>query len=293
MLSKVKLWIYAARPKTLFIGAAPILIGTCMAIKEKHFDFAIFLWTLLGALMIQVGTNYSNDYFDFLKGADKKNRKGLKKVLPQGLITPKEMKIAFIFCFSITALCTFVLMQRGGLILLLVGALCILFSILYTAPPFPLAYFGLGDLFVLVFYGPVATLFCYYLQTLHFSYEVLLASLAPGLLGLGPLNINNLRDHDEDLAVGKKTLVVRFGIIFGKIHFLLALLACFFIPPLLVFQTKAHFLCLGASLSLLRAIPLIKTVFSYKDEDALNAVFVKTAKLIPIYTVLFCLGWLV
>lgn len=293
MLSKTKLWIYAARPKTLFIGASPIFIGTCMAIKESYFDLATFLWTLLGALMIQIGTNYSNDYFDFLKGADTCNRKGLKKVLPQGLITPKAMKLAFIFCFSIAALCSYVLMQRGGVLLIIVGAICILFSILYTAPPFPLAYLGLGDIFVLVFYGPVATCCCYYLQTLHFSYEVLLASLAPGLLGLGPLNINNLRDYHEDLAAGKKTLIVRFGTTFGKIHFLLALLACFFIPPLLVLYTKTHLLCLAASVSLLTAIPLVKTAFFYRDESELNAVFIKTAKLIPIYTLLFCLGYLI
>jgi 1,4-dihydroxy-2-naphthoate polyprenyltransferase len=293
MISKMKLWVYAARPKTLFIGVSPILIGTCMAIKEKHFNLSIFLWTLLGALMIQIGTNYCNDYFDFLKGADQQNRKGLKKVLPLGLITPQAMKIAFILCFSFAAICTFVLMQRGGLILLLVGAICILFSILYTAPPFPLAYLGLGDLFVLVFYGPVATLFCYYLQTLHFSYPVFLASLAPGLLGLGPLNINNLRDHDEDIAAGKKTLVVRFGVLFGKIHFLLVLLACFCVPPLLVFYTKAHFFCLLGSLALLKAIPLIKSVFTYEDPAELNSIFIKTAKLIPLYTLLFCLGYLI
>ena len=195
--------------------------------------------------------------------------------------------------FSIAALCTLVLMQRGGPILLLVGAACILFSLLYTAPPFPLAYLGLGDLFVLLFYGPIATLFCYYLQTLHFSYVVFLASLAPGLLGLILLNINNLRDHDEDIMVGKKTLVVRFGIAFGKIHVLLALLCCFFIPPLLVFCTKNHFFSLAASLSLLRALPLTKTILTYQDASELNPIFVKAAKLIPIYTLLFCLGWVI
>jgi 1,4-dihydroxy-2-naphthoate octaprenyltransferase len=126
---------------------------------------------------------------------------------------------------------------------------------------------------------------------LHFSYEVLIASLAPGFLGLLPLNLNNLRDHDEDKAVNKKTLVVRFGISFGKLHFLLAWLGALAVPLFLVLYTHAHFLCLIASGFLLLAIPLIKAVFNYKDPKELNKVFGKTAALIPLYTALFCLGY--
>lgn len=292
-MSILKLWIYAARPKTLFIGAAPIAIATCMAIKEGLFSFPVFLWTFLGAMAIQIGTNYSNDYFDFLKGADTLKRKGNKKILQQGLLAPKNMKQAFIFCFFIAAICTWILMLRGGLFFLVIGALCIFFSIMYTAPPFPLAYLGLGDLFVFIFYGPIATLSAYYLQTLHFSYEVLIASLAPGLLGLGPLTLNNLRDRDEDIHSGKKTLVVRFGVLYGKIHCLLALLSAFLIPPILVLYTKHHSFCLISGLCLLKAIPLFKKLFSSSSEpELLHELFISSAKIVPLYTILFCLGWL-
>lgn len=293
MLQAVKLWTYAARPKTLFIGASPILIAAAMALKEGSLHISTLFWTLLGALLIQIGTNYSNDYFDFLKGADTASRKGSKKVLQQGLTTPQAMKRAFILCFSGAALCSILLAQRGGSFLLLVGALCIALSILYTAPPLPLAYLGLGDLFVLVFYGPVATLCSYYLHTLHFSYEVLIASFAPGLLGVCVLNLNNLRDHDEDKAVSKNTLIVRFGALFGKLHYLAALLLCFCIPVILVFLTRSHYASLLASASLFATFPAIKTTFTYQKPDQLMSAFVQTARIVPIYTSLFSLGWLV
>ena len=202
------------------------------------------------------------------------------------------MKYAFTLCFIGAAVCSYVLAQRGGPILLLIGGMCILFSILYTAPPFPLAYLGLGDVFVLFFYGPVATMFCYYLQTLHFSYEVLGASWAPGLLGVSVLTMNNLRDYDEDNKVHKKTLVVRLGLTYGKIQYLLALAFCFLIPPALALSTHAHFFSLAASLALLTLLPAIKKVLSNPSSSDLNLVFMRTARITPIYTVLFCLGWL-
>ncbi len=289
----MRLWIHAARPKTLFIGAAPILIGTVMALKKGAFHPLIFLWTILGALFIQIGTNYSNDYFDFLKGADTASRKGPYKVLQQGLISPQAMKLAFILCFTAASLCSLILAFHAGPILLVVGALCVTFSILYTAPPFPLAYLGLGDVFVLIFYGPVATICCYYLQTLHISTEVIIASFIPGLLGLGPLTLNNLRDYKEDALISKKTLVVRFGMLSGKIQYLVSLCLVFCIPFLLVFYTHTHLFSLSASLSTLLAIPLIKTVFQTDSPLILQTVFIKTAKLVPLYTLLFCIGYLI
>jgi 1,4-dihydroxy-2-naphthoate octaprenyltransferase len=289
----MRLWIHAARPKTLFIGAAPILIGTVMALKKSCFHPFVFLWTILGALFIQIGTNYSNDYFDFLKGADTASRKGPYKVLEQGLIQPRSMKVAFTFCFIGASLCSLILALHAGPLLLVVGALCITFSILYTAPPFPLAYLGLGDIFVLIFYGPVATICCYYLQALHISTEVVICSFIPGLLGLGPLTMNNLRDHKEDALVNKKTLVVRFGMLYGKLQYLLSLSFVFCIPLFLVWYTHAHLLCISASLSTLLAIPLIKSVFQTDDALVFQSVFIKTAKLVPLYTLLFCIGYLI
>ncbi|MCH9630616.1 MAG: 1,4-dihydroxy-2-naphthoate octaprenyltransferase [Chlamydiia bacterium] len=289
-MSSAKLWIYAARPKTLTIGLAPILIGTSLAIQAGSFNLLVFFWTLLGALMIQVGTNYSNDYFDYLKGADKESRKGTMKVLQSGLVSKKAMKTAFILCFSIAAIASIILTMRGGVILLVVGSICILFSLLYTAGPMPLAYLGLGDVFVLVFYGPVATIFTFYLQTLHFDAAAFIASFAPGLLGVAVITVNNLRDIAEDKLASKKTLPVRFGKKFAKIHYTVMIIATFFIPILYVFYTGAHYFCILASLVMLFAVPLIKHIFTYNDPKTLNATLASTAKLIVPYTLLFCLG---
>lgn len=289
-MSTAKLWIYAARPKTLTIGLAPILIGTSLSIQAGSFNLFVFFWTLLGALMIQIGTNYSNDYFDFIKGADKESRKGSMKVLQSGLISKKAMKTAFILCFLIAALATIILTMRGGVILLLVGGICILFSLLYTAGPMPLAYLGLGDLFVLVFYGPVATIFTYYLQTLHFDTASFIASLAPGFLGVAVITVNNLRDIVDDKLASKKTLPVRFGKKFAKFHYAAVIVGTFFIPILYVVYTGSHYFCMSASLVMLLAIPLIKHIFTYDDPKTLNATLAKTAKLIALYTLFFCLG---
>lgn len=289
-MSGAKLWIYAARPKTLVVGLSPILIGTALAYAGGSFNLSYFLWTLLGAMMIQIGTNYSNDYYDFKKGADDQNRKGFKKVLEAGLTTEKAMRNAFLLCFFVAAVASLVLAMRGGLILVLIGAICITFSLLYTAGPMPLAYLGLGDVFVLIFYGPVATLFTYYLQTLCFDVSAFVASLAPGLLGVAVITVNNIRDIETDKKVSKKTLPVRFGKRFGQIHYTLMITLSFFVPLVYIAMTKSHFLCSLASLSLLLAIPLIKQIFSFKDPENLNLVLAKTAKLIVPYTLLFIIG---
>lgn len=290
LLKTIKLFAYAARPKTLVIGASPILIGTTLSVKAGYFSLPIFLWTFLGALLIQIGTNYSNDYFDYLKGADTEERKGSKKLLEQKLVTPKAMKFAFIFCFALALVISLLLSLYGGLLLFGIGCICVLFSLLYTAGPYPLAYLGLGDLFVLVFYGPVATLFTYYLQTLSFSPLALLVSLAPGLFGVAILNVNNIRDYEEDKKVDKKTLVVRYGRLFGKIQYALSLSIAFCIPILYMQEIKGSYYLLLGSLLFVFSLPLMKTVFFFKDPASLNPVLAKTAKLLLLYTLVFCLG---
>jgi len=293
MLASIKLWCHAARPKTLFIGAAPIAIGTVLAASESLFSVKIFLWTLFGALMMQIGTNYCNDYFDFLKGADTSHRKGPRKILQQGLVSPKAMLIAFLFCFACAGLSTYVLAARGGLLLVFVGITCIAFSILYTAPPFPLAYLGLGDLFVLVFYGPIATLFCYYLQALHFSLVAFVASLAPGLLGVLVLTINNLRDYEEDKKVHKKTLVVRLGLAYGKAQALIVLALALMVPPSLTLLTRSHpYLPLSSLILLVVAFPSCKKLMSLQSTET-RSLFTECARMVPLYTLLFCMMWFV
>jgi 1,4-dihydroxy-2-naphthoate octaprenyltransferase len=287
------LWINAARPKTLCIGAAPILFGSLLALKRQQFDLTTFLLCLLGALSIQIGTNYCNDYYDFLYKADTLSRKGNQKVLSQGLLSPHAMKLAFIFAFFIAGLIAVFLIKRGGIVIVPIACMCIFFSIAYTAPPYPLAYLGLGDLFVLIFYGPVATLTCFYLHTRSFQWENLLIGFIPGILGLGPLIMNNLRDIHQDRIALKKTLIVRFGETFGKVYFLLTIFASLLATYLQSFffdKNPYVFLTCIAYIPLCKQLPLL---FSYQDKSELHHLFIASAKTVPLYIIMYGLSELV
>ncbi len=293
MIEATKLWVHAARPKTLLISVSPVMIGTLMAIKFGEFSISICLWTLLAAISIQIGTNYSNDYFDFLKKADTSSRKGSFKILERKLVSPSQMKLAFIISYAIAATSSMFLIQQGGFIIFLTAIISVFFSILYTAGPFSLAYLGLADIFVFIFFGPIATMLTFYLQTLNFTSDVMIASVAPGLLSIAPLTINNLRDYNEDKMIGKKTLVVRFGTLYGKLQYLYITALSFCVPfALVIYSSKSVFLIL-ASLSLLLSIPIIKTLFTYKDPKMLNPLLGKSTLILGIYSLLFSIFWLI
>jgi 1,4-dihydroxy-2-naphthoate octaprenyltransferase len=285
--------MYATRPKTLCIGVAPIVFGSLLALKRQQFDLITFLLCLLGALSIQIGTNYCNDYYDFLYKADTLSRKGNQKVLSQGLVSPQAMKLAFIFAFLLAGFITAFLIKRGGIVIIPIACMCIFFSIAYTAPPYPLAYLGLGDIFVLIFYGPVATLTCYYLHTRSFQWENLLIGFIPGILGLGPLIMNNLRDLEEDKIVLKKTLIVRFGETFGKVYFLSTVFASLLATYLHTFLFDKNLYVL---LTCIAYIPLCKqlpVLFSYKDKRELHHLFLASAKTVPLYILIYGLSELI
>ena len=167
--------------------------------------------TLITALCIQIGTNFANDYYDCLKGADTSTRIGPRRMTQAGLISLSKMKLATFLTFSCVALLSFYLTARGGPVFTLLTTLSIACGILYTGGPKPLAYLGLGELFVLFFFGPIATAGAAYLQTLTFSWEAVVLGFTPGLLSTAVLVINNLRDIENDRRAGKKTLAVRYG----------------------------------------------------------------------------------
>lgn len=290
MLQSLRLWVYAARPKTLFIGSAPILFGSLLAIKHSQFHLPTFFLCLIGALSIQIGTNYCNDYFDYINKADTFSRKGNKKVLEQGCVSPKTMKKAFLFSFLVSGFTTVFLLPRGGLVLLFIASMCIFFSIAYTAPPFPLAYLGLGDVFVLVFYGPITTLTCFYLHSHSFFLENILLSLIPGVLGLGPLIMNNLRDLEQDRQVDKKTLIVRFGDSFGKYYFLITLLIGSTIPYIHSFFFEKNPFIFLTTLSYIPVIKKLPVLFNYKDRNELQNLFIASAKTVPLYTIFYLIS---
>lgn len=283
--SALKAYFLAARPKTWIASISPVLIGVSMASK---IDLSIFLLTLCFSLLIQVGTNFANDYFDFVKGADTHLRNGPKRATLEGWISPKAMKWAFVICFASAFLIALPLMFQAGTWSFFVAGLCIAFGILYTGGPKPLGYIGAGELFVFVFFGPVATCGTFFLQTATVTLPVLIASLAPGLLSCSILLANNIRDEISDRLANKNTLVVRFGKLFGCISYVSTILLTAFVAPTLILFFGANISLLASSLILLTAIPSIRRVFSFKDPLEMIQVLQSSALLLAIYTILFC-----
>lgn len=218
-MKQLTLWLEAARPKTLVLSIAPVLIGTSYGYYKGSFNLLILFVTLLSSLLIQIGTNLANDYFDFIKGADTSERKGPRRMTESGLISVAHMKLATFLTFSLVAILSIYMTYIGGPIFTLLAALSIACGIFYTGGPKPLGYLGLGEFFVLLFFGPIATASAAYLQTLSFSWEAVLLGFTPGLLSSSVLVINNYRDIDEDRKANKKTLAVRFGPLFSKIEY--------------------------------------------------------------------------
>ncbi len=175
-------WIIAFRLKTLPAAVAPVLIGTAMACGHGVQDYTMALVALFGAVMIQIGTNLANDYFDFIKGADTPDRIGPTRVTQAGLIAPSDVRNVMILVFLLAALSSIVLILHAGWVIALIGVLSILSGVFYTAGPRPLGYMGLGELFVLVFFGPVAVGGTYYVQSLEINPAVVIAGFGPGLL---------------------------------------------------------------------------------------------------------------
>lgn len=284
-------WISAARLRTLPAALAPVLIGTVMAISDGVFHAGAVSAALLGALLIQIGTNYANDYFDFVNGADTDARVGPSRATQSGLVTPAAMKAAFIITFALMIPVVAYLTWRAGWPVVAIGVSSVISGILYTGGPRPLGYMGLGDLFVLVFFGPVAVGGTYYVQALTVPPEVLVAGLAPGLLSTAILVVNNLRDIASDSQVGKNTLAVRFGPGFARGEFLLTLVGGALIPAVLLAMTGEHAAALIACGVILPGIPVIRSMFT-QSGAALDPNLGRTGKLLVLYSVLFSIGWL-
>jgi 1,4-dihydroxy-2-naphthoate polyprenyltransferase len=283
------IWLQAIRPKTLIISISPVFIGITMALSDGFFNLTTLLFTFICAMGIQIGTNLANDYFDYVKGSDTSESKGPMKVTQAGLVSHAKMKKAIICTFSFTFLCGLYLVWQGGFAIAILLLLSIFFGIIYTAGPFPLAYLGLGDIFVFIFFGPIAVAGTYYLQTHTLSTDCLIAGIGPGALATAVLAVCNLRDIEEDRLVHKKTLAVRFGKTFAKFEFL-SLILCAAITPAIFYNT--HPFSFLSLIILFPIIPLTVAIFKNKDPRQLNAIFPKVARLLLAYSFLFSLGWM-
>ncbi len=204
-------WIAGARPATLPAAIVPVLVGTAVGATAAQVRIAPFIAALAAAILIQVGTNYFNDYADFRAGADTPARLGPRRLASSGLATPRAVLLAALIAFGGAGLIGVYLVMVGGWPILVIGMLSIVCGFAYTGGPWPLAYVGLGDLFVFVFFGVVAVLGSAYLQSDDLTSGAILASLPVGCLVTAILVVNNLRDIETDRAAGKRTLAVRLG----------------------------------------------------------------------------------
>jgi len=284
-------WWMAFRPKTLTAAIAPVMIGTAMAYGDGIHHFPSAFLCLLAALTIQIGTNLANDYFDFKKGTDTAERIGPTRVTQAGLVKPETVRLSFIIAFALSALACGGLVMRAGWPIAVIGIVSIISGILYTAGPKPLGYVGLGDIFVLIFFGPVAVAGTYYVQSFEINMAVILAGFAPGLISTAILTINNLRDIASDSKSEKRTLAVRFGRSFAYSEYLFSIIIASLIPVLIYALIADHLPILGSSIILLFAVPVIKTVLTKSDGPSLNNALAFTGKLLLLYSILFSIGW--
>ena len=285
----LKAYFLAARPRTWILSLSPVCIGTCMA--PGPIDFSVFGLALFFGLFIQIGTNYANDYFDFINGADTSERIGPPRATAAGWIAPSDMLRATVMVFVVAFLSAIPLMMQVGLWSIPIAGLCIMFGILYTGGPKPLGYLGLGEILVLVFFGPVACCGAYFLQTTSLSFAVFIASLAPGFISMSALVANNLRDQMGDAKAGKKTLIVRFGRSFGSREYAACIVIAGLVPAVLVLFCNASWVSLVPMLVLPAAIPAMRKAFYFHHPRELIAVLQASAFLLFLYTFLFCVTW--
>lgn len=209
-MKKFLLWFRIIRPQTLFASLCPVVVAL-LTMTEAITSWPIAIVTIVCALALQVLSNLINDYYDFVRGTDKKGRAGFKRALAEGEVSKKQMQTACLLVLAICVICGAYLVSVGGWVILAIGATALLFAWLYTATSHSLSYLGIADIFVFLYYGVIAAAGTYYLQTKGFSWLVFYAGAVSGLISMCVLLINNLRDMDDDRAVGKRTLPVRFG----------------------------------------------------------------------------------
>ncbi len=285
-----KIWTAAARPRTLPAAVATVLVGSGLAWRDGHFDGRAAGFCLGFGLLVQIGTNFANDYYDFIKGADTAARVGPRRAVAAGLISPGTMRAAMWGTFAAAFLCGLSLIAWGGPWLIAVGVVSILCGVAYTGGPWPLGYHGLGDVFVFIFFGLVAVCTTYFVQAGRVSPDVILIAVPIGLLTANILVVNNYRDMETDAAAGKRTLVVRFGRGFARVQFTGSLLIALIVVPVIL-ALRDH--------NAWRLLPLAMLPMAWRHINRLRhqtqpveqiALLGDTGKLLALYAVLLTAG---
>lgn len=290
--SSLQIWLMASRPKTLPAGISPVFVGTALAGYGHIFYPLRFVAALLGAILIQIGTNLANDYSDAHRGADNEERLGPVRVTAGGLAPPRQVLIATYVTFGLAVLVGIYLIVVAGWQILLIGVASILAGVLYTGGPKPYGYEGLGEVFVFLFFGIAAVAGSYFAQTRDFAWESFALAVPVGLLAASLNMVNNTRDIDTDRRSGKRTLAVRFGRerarqIYAAMVFLaypLALITWIF-GPLRAWVALPW-------LTLPLALGVVQLVRTHTDGPTLNKALAKTGQLLLLFCVLLSVGLL-
>ncbi|MFB6250432.1 MAG: 1,4-dihydroxy-2-naphthoate polyprenyltransferase [Halobellus sp.] len=303
-LSRREAWVIAARPQTLPAAASPVVVGTGLAVHDGVFAALPALAALVGAGLIQIGTNFANDYYDAVQGADTEDREGFTRVTAGGLIDPESVKRAMYLTFAASILLGTYLVYVGGVPILVIGLLSVASGIAYTGGPYPLGYHGLGDVFVFVFFGLVAVVGTYYVQaasSLAAPFTVgipsgtipvvaVLAALPVAALSTNILVVNNVRDKEEDATTGKRTLAVRFGYGFARAQFLLMLALAYAAPVWFLRRPTFTPLVLLPLATLPYAAKITRTLLAETSGEVLNPTLERMGRLLAAYSVLFAVG---
>ncbi|MDG2241190.1 MAG: 1,4-dihydroxy-2-naphthoate polyprenyltransferase [Longimicrobiales bacterium] len=289
-ISPVQAWILAARPKTLTAALAPVVTGTGLAAFHGVFAPLPALAALIGAVFIQIGTNFANDYYDFVRGGDTDARVGPIRVTQAGILPPATVKRGMYAVLGAALFVGVYLVWVAGWPIVWIGLSSVACAVLYTGGPFPLAYHGLGDVFVFVFFGLVAVSGTFFVQGLYWPPDVWIAGAALGTLNTAILVVNNLRDVDTDTLAGKRTLAVRLGATGTKIQYVLMLLVAVVVPVIGWRVYEWPLATLAALLVAPLAVAPLKKVLGFADPRELLPALGETARIVAIYGVLLGAG---
>jgi len=285
-----KIWVLAARPQTLAAAVVPVIAGGSLAWMHGTFHTAATLTALFCALVIQIGTNFANDYYDHVKGADREDRLGFTRATSAGLIEPGVMLRATILTMSIAFLAGLYLVWIGGWPILAIGLLSLLFGVLYTGGPWPLGYNGLGDLFVFLFFGQAAVMGTWYVNTLQWSLESFWISIPVGALCVNILVVNNLRDVEQDRISGKRTLGVLLGEAALKTEYLAMLILSYGTLLLLWIRYDYSAWAFLPLLTLPLAVARLREIWFHKQKRTLNRTLEKTAQFMVLFGLLLSIA---
>lgn len=291
--NRIQRWLSASRPKTLAASLVPVFTGASVAWNDQLFRTDTTLVALFCAVTIQIGTNFANDYYDFIKGADTNERLGFERATASGLISPVAMRNATFAAMLIAFLAGLYLVWVGGWIILVIGILSLLFGILYTGGPYPLGYNGLGDIFVFIFFGIIAVTTTYYVNSLQWSAISLWASVPVGALCVNILVVNNLRDIEQDRTASKRTLGVIFGEKALKVEYSSMLFVSYASLACIHLFTAISYWIYLPLLVVPMALKLNHTIWSNTNKRLLNDTLGKTARFMMLFGLLLSVAFIV